>query len=311
MQRIMGGHFGARERSIDRALVAMNEVVVKRIFDVGGAIWDVEETSEIRFVLREEQIGMARAKKPALAVLPVLEFNAGSARKAGGRSRNRAAQILAPGPGVAKPELREDVERSGFGPAIHSGDSNENVLDVGFGILDENIEIAVLGKDAGVEQFEFRLAAIAATVFFEQPCVRKFCLRIFVKHAHIAVRGSGIQIKVIFLHVFAVIALVPGEAEEAFLEDGVAAVPEREPEAHHLMTVADSCNAVFAPAISARARVVVREIFPSRAVRAVIFADRAPLALGKVGTPALPVFLARARFFEAAVFCSWDSWHER
>src|SRR5207248_8485783 len=86
---------GIRDRTVTGVqtcalpILAMNEVVVKRIFDVGGAIWDVEETSEIRFVLREEQIGMARAKKPALAVLAVLEFNAGSARKEIGRASCR------------------------------------------------------------------------------------------------------------------------------------------------------------------------------------------------------------------------------
>src|SRR2546430_13625334 len=40
-------------------------------------------------------------------------------------------------------------------------------------------------------------------------------------------------------------------------------------------------------------------------------ADRAPLALGKVRSPALPMLFARARFFQAMIFDRGDSWHER
>src|SRR2546429_7011969 len=111
------------------------------------------------------------------------------------------------------------------------------------------------------------------------------------------------------LHILAVIALIPGQAKQAFLEDGIAPVPERERETHHLMAVADSADAVFAPAIRARARMVVRDMFPRGAVPAVIFANRAPLALGKVRSPALPILLVRAPFFEPAIFRRWGSWH--
>jgi hypothetical protein len=38
-------------------------------------------------------------------------------------------------------------------------------------------------------------------------------------------RGSGIQVVVAFLDVLAVVALVVREAEEAFLQDGVFAIP--------------------------------------------------------------------------------------
>src|SRR5207249_10466536 len=85
--------------------------------------------------------------------------------------------------------------------------------------------------------------------------------------------------------------------------------PERQRETRHLMAVADSADAVFAPAIRARARMVVRDMFPRGAVPAVIFANRAPLALGKVRSPALPILLVRAPFFEPAIFRRWGSWH--
>src|SRR4029077_5629151 len=52
---------------------------------------------------------------------------------------------------------------------------------------------------------------------------------------------------------------------------------------------------------------LVGEIFPCGAVRAVIFPDGAPGALAKIGSPALPVLFARERFGEATfLFCHDD-----
>src|SRR5215472_9379588 len=201
------------------------------------------------------------------------------------------------------------MEWDGFRAAIESGDSNEDVFHIRFGIFDKDIEIAVVGKNSRIEQFKFRLGSAAPRVFFDQSFVGEFGLRILVQHAHVAVRGSRIEIEIALLYILAVVALIPGHAKEAFLEDGIAAVPERETETHHLVAVADSADAVFAPAIRARARMVVREVFPRGAVAAVIFSNRAPLALGKVRAPALPILLFLASLFEAAIFCSWDSWH--
>src|SRR5215472_817164 len=201
------------------------------------------------------------------------------------------------------------MEWDGFRAAIESGDSNEDVFHIRFGIFDKDIEIAVVGKNSRIEQFKFPLASAASRVFFEQSLVGEFGLRVLVQHAHVAVCGSRIEIEIALFHILAVVALVPGHAKEAFLEDRIAAVPEREAETHHLVAVADSADAVFAPAIRARARMVVGEIFPRGAVAAVVFPNRAPLALGKVGSPALPMLLVRAALFEAAIFDSWDSWH--
>jgi hypothetical protein len=36
---------------------------------------------------------------------------------------------------------------------------------------------------------------------------------------------SAVEIEVLFLDVFAVVAFIPGEAEEALFENGIAAVP--------------------------------------------------------------------------------------
>ncbi len=75
------------------------------------------------------------------------------------------------------------------------------------------------------------------------------------------------------------VAFIAGKTEEALLENAIAAVPKRDGEADVLVAVANAADAVFAPAIGARAGVVMREIAPSVAADAVVLADRALLAL--------------------------------
>ena len=101
-------------------------------------------------------------------------------------------------------------------------------------------------------------------------------------------RRRAVEVEVVLLHVLAVIALAVGQAEQALLEDRVLAVPEREREAEPLLVVGDAGQAVLAPVIGARARLVVAEVIPGVAVFAVVLAHGAPLPLAEVGPPFLP-----------------------
>ena len=94
-----------------------------------------------------------------------------------------------------------------------------------------NIEVAVLREDSGIQQFVFRVLPAPPCVFFHEAGVWKFRLRILVQRLQVRVGGRAVEVEVLLLHVFAMVALLAGEAEEALLEDGVAAVPERQGEA--------------------------------------------------------------------------------
>src|SRR5438445_13556544 len=76
------------------------------------------------------------------------------------------------------------------------------------------------------------------------------------------------------------------------------------------MAVADARNAIFAPAIGARPRMVMRKRLPRSATGTVIFPDSSPLTFRKIRTPALPIFLASTILFEADVFRGLKSGHE-
>ena len=207
-----------------------------------------------------------------------------------------------PAPGIAEPDRRQQIERRRLRTAVPGRDPHENVFARGFRVLHEHVEIAVAIEDARIDQLEFRVRLCPPAVLLHQARVRKLRLRIFVEHLQVGMRRRGVEIEVILLHVFPVVAFVSVEPKQALLQDGIAAIPQGQREADALVPVADAGDAVFAPAVGARARVVVREILPRRAVRAVILAHGSPLALAEVRSPALPMDLALLRFQQSFFF---------
>src|SRR5436305_7088572 len=55
---------------------------------------------------------------------------------------------------------------------------------------------------------------------------------------------------------------------------------------------------------------IVRKVFPSGAVRAVVLAHRSPLPLGEIRPPPFPMLLTATRLFQPAVFNRLYSRHE-
>src|ERR1700674_5859856 len=111
-----------------------------------------------------------------------------------------------------------------------------------------------------------------------------------------------VEVEPVVLGVLAVVPLRSGEAEDAFFQDRVAAVPKGEREAEGLAIVADASEAVLVPAIGSRAGVLVGEEVPGGAVGAVILPYGAPGPLAEVGTPALPGRPALGYLVEAVLF---------
>ncbi len=143
---------------------------------------------------------------------------------------------------------------------VVGGDLHQDVVRVGLGVFDIDVEIAVIVEHASVGQFEFRHLPGPAPVLLRQAFVRKRTLRIFVKHLQVGVGRGGVQVVVEFLHILAVVGFAVGEPEQPFLEDRVLSVPQHQGQAQVLVLVADAGNAIFAPAISAATRLFVAEI---------------------------------------------------
>ena len=142
------------------------------------------------------------------------------------------------------------------------GDLNQHVLRRRLGVFHEDIEIAVLVKHPRVEQLVFRLAAAAAAVRRDQIAIREGRLGILVEVLHVRVGRRRVEVEVVFLHVLAVVPLAVGQPEQAFLEDRILPVPQRQREAEPLAVVGNAGQAVFAPAVGARTGLVVGEVVP-------------------------------------------------
>ena len=170
------------------------------------------------------------------------------------------------------------------------------------GVLDEDVEVAVLVEHARVEQFVLEFVPAPAAAGFDKVGVREGGLRILVEVLHVRVRRRAVEVEVVLLDVLAVIALAVGQAEQALLEDRVLAVPQGEREAEPLLVVGDAGEAVLAPAVGARAGLVVGEVVPGVAAFAVVLADGPPLAFAEVGPPLLPGGLLLPGLFEPDVF---------
>src|SRR5580704_14357084 len=98
------------------------------------------------------------------------------------------------------------------------------------------------------------------------------------------------------------VAFVSSQAEDPFLENRITLIPQSDGKANHLSAIADPGQAVFVPAIGTGTGMVVWQVFPGVAERAVVLTHRAPCTFAEIGSPTLPVFFARARFGQSNFF---------
>ena len=141
-----------------------------------------------------------------------------------------------------------------------------------------DVEVSGLLEHAGVDELVLVLLTASVPVALDEVAVGERALRVLVQPAHVRVGRRRVERPPVLLDVLAVVALGVGEAEEALLQDRVVRVPQRDGEAQVLPVVADAAQAVLAPAVCPRARVLVGERVPGGATRAVVLAHRAPLA---------------------------------
>ena len=190
----------------------------------------------------------------------------------------------------------------GFWSSIRRRDLNQNVLSAGLCVFYKHIKVAIVIEHTGIHQLKLGLLFSAISVFFNQLRVRKFGLRIFVEILHVGMRRRRVKIEVVFFDVFTVIPFTASQPEQALFQNRITAVPECQSETHYLMTIANAGQAVFIPTVGARSGVIMWKVIPGRAAGAVIFAHRAPRSFAHVRSPALPMRLAIAGFFQPSLF---------
>ncbi len=288
----MRRRLGAHPLRVHRLAATVHDVVVKRVLDPPARVGDAIEALGVGLVVREQKLGGALPRRrrvpPPLAERLVFDADAVAVRRQA-RLAPVPLALAAPGPRVARPQGRQEVQRRGVGAAVRDRDTNEDIVDRGLGVFRGHVEVEALVEDAGVSQLELRLRPAAAAVLLDQTGIGELGLRVLVQPAHVGMRRRRVEVEVALLDVLAVVAFRPGQTEEPLLENRIASVPKGEGEAQPPLSVADAEQAVLSPAVGAAARVLVREVRPARPVGRVVLAHRSPLPLREVGSPALPV----------------------
>ena len=280
----MGRRLGPHLRRVDRVAVALDHAGMERVLDVGRRIGLTPETRCVALVLGEQQFRCAIAREPVLAQLGMRGLDDAGSHLA----ERRLGLVRIPRPGIAEPERRQDAQPGRFRPAVVHRDADEDILGTGLRVFHEHVEIAAVVEDAGVEQLVFELVPRSVPVRVDEVAIGKLALRVLVQILHVRVRGCAVDVEVVLLHVFAVVALVVREPEQALFQDRIPPVPQRHGEAEALLVVAQPPEPVLAPPVGARPRLIVGEVVPRVAVLAVVLANGAPLPLAEIRSPFLP-----------------------
>ena len=185
--------------------------------------------------------------------------------------------------------------------AIRHRGANELIIGSVLGVFERDVEKAVLAQNAGIPELEFALAFRSPGVAPNEFLVRISRLRITISHPHVGMRWRVVFVEENLLPILAVVPLRAGEAEEPLLQKRVAPIPEGEGKTKPLLEIGEAADPVLAPAISAGARVLVREIIPGVAMSAVILPHRAPLPLAQVRAPEMPALLAMVILLKATL----------
>ena len=261
----------------------------------------------VRFVLGEEQRHVAFAGEDEFTQQRMRDRDRARARRPldlfEARLHGRSVRLGdPPRPVVAEPQRRQEVQLGRVRSPVGRRDLHEDVVGAALGVLHEDVEVPVVVEDARVEELVLHVVAVAPAVRLHQVGVGIGRLRVLVEVLHVRVGRRAVEVEVVLLHVLAVVPLAVGQSEEPLLEDRVLPVPQRQRKAEALLVVGDAGQPVFAPAVGARAGLIVGEEIPGVAVLAVILADRSPLALAEVGPPFLPVDLLLASLLQSCGF---------
>src|SRR5258708_39979101 len=118
----MRGGFRPRLFRIYRLLLAIDDVIVKRIFYVRRYVYGIEQSLSVGFIFGEQQFRRAFAMKPATAQHEMFEFNCRRAMigRCVVHDRLRIV-VVAPAPAVAEPNGREQITLSCFWSASCRG----------------------------------------------------------------------------------------------------------------------------------------------------------------------------------------------
>src|SRR5579884_1215384 len=154
------------------------------------------------------------------------------------------------------------MEGSGVWSPIRGRNANQDILWLRLRVLDHNIKVTILGKNACIYQLIFWLLPSSSPILSHQIIIGEGALRILIERLHIRMGWSIIQIVIIFFDILSVIALWTTQTKEPLLENGVSAIPQAESETEAALPITDAQQTILAPTIDAGASMIVRKRIP-------------------------------------------------
>ena len=289
---------------VHRPCLAVDDVVVDAVLDIRAAVGDPEDALRVGFIFREQQRHVPCTGEVAFAQSGIAGLDDAHPRGASDLVQPRPVGLALPGPLVAEPQRRQDVHLGRFRTAVVDGDLDQDILRGRLGVLDEHVKVAVLVEHAGIDQLILEVLPAPAPVGLDQVVVGVGRLRILVEVLHIRMGRRAVEVEVILLDILAMVGFAVGQPEQAFLEDRILAIPQGQREAQALVVIANAGQTILAPAIGARAGLIVGEVIPGVTTVAVVLAHRAPLALAQVRSPLLPGNLLLSSLCKSNLFCT-------
>src|ERR1700684_4692691 len=113
--------------------------------------------------------------------------------------QRRLRTLLRPRPGIAEPECRQQMQGGWFRPAIDRVDSDAHVLGSGLGVFDEDVKVAVLVKNAGVEQFILQRLPVTPAVCLNEVFIWVGRGGIFIMVFFVITRRRSVYCVIVFI----------------------------------------------------------------------------------------------------------------
>ncbi len=226
----------------------MDHVVVDAVLRVGRERGRAVKAAEVGLVLTEQQGRRGAVRRGAREQFQGAEERVlDPGRRLPGLLHDRLGSAIIPGPGVAEPRGRQHVQGVGVRAGVGHGDEHQQIGGIGLRVVDLGDPVAVVVECPGVEKLIFHIELAAPGVLRPEFFIGKRQLRVMVTPAVPGMAGHGVEVPPILLDVLPVVALRAGQPEGALLQDRVAPVPQRQPQAQALLDVAEPGQAVLTP----------------------------------------------------------------
>src|SRR5207302_537432 len=159
----------------------------------------------------------AAARQPAVAESRVVRVH----QRPINRLQNGAAAISTPRPRVSEPQRGQHMQWRASRSTVCGGHAEDDIGRIELGGLDDHIEVAVVVKHSSVEELVFWRQPATPSVGMYQVSIWERALWVLVEGSRVGMSGCAVEIEVVLLDIFTMVAFGARQSKQALLEDWV------------------------------------------------------------------------------------------